>query len=188
MGTQSRHPDGTRTESAGGVSGVRLRRQIAGEWIAAKAEWTWWSSLTFQAPVGEARAKKILFAYHSELARELAQDSGQHFRVAWCMEYQGRDVPHFHTLIDYPTTAIDLGAASLYSEPEEHEVSARWLECRWLSTDSAAGNVHVERYDPARGAAFYLVKGGRWDLCVACPRLPSCRRRVGCTFAREIGW
>jgi hypothetical protein len=188
MDAESRHPDGTRAECSGGVSDARLRRRIEGEWIAAMAEWTWWSSLTFQAPVGEARAKKILFGYLRALAQDLAQESGQHFRAAWCMEYQGRDVPHFHTLIDYPTTEIDLGAARLYGEPEEREVSPAWLECRWLSTDWAAGNVHVERYDPARGAAFYLVKGGRWDLHVACPRLPSCRRRLGCTFARKIGW
>jgi len=184
MGAESRHPDGTRAEGSGGVSDVRSRRQIAGEWIAAKAEWTWWATLTFRGSVGEAHAMKTLYGFLHGLAHE----ARRHFRAAWCMESQKRGALHFHALLDLPVTTIDHGAARLFGDPEEYEFSPTWLEYRWRNTNKAAGNARVQRYDSARAAAFYLVKGGQWDLRVACPRPPSCRRRLGCTFARKDGW
>lgn len=189
MGKESRHPDGTRGDAACGRRldvgrrGGAAATQAAGRWIGQQAEWKWWATLTFKEPVSDGRATKALNLW----LRKLAQAEDRHFMAAWSLETQVNGRPHFHVLLDHPLTTLDSGGASLFNETEVQEIRPEWFSVSWLCADPAAGNARVRKYDPSGGAAFYLVKDGEWDLRVACPRPPECRRRNGCRFSRNLG-
>lgn len=187
MGKESRHPDGTPGDGdrRGNVEVnpcENALRQAAGRWIGQVAEWKWWATLTFKGPVSDGRAINALRRW----LRNLAQAEDRHFVAAWSLEIQRNGRPHFHVLFDHPVTTVDSGAARLFGEAEVHEIQPEWFSVSWLNSDPAAGNARVQKYDPSGGAAFYLVKDGEWDLRVACPRPPQCRRRSGCRFSRNL--
>lgn len=146
----------------------RRRRRAAAEFVRGLAPWTWWIAVTFTGHVSRNTAHRALRVWLSALARS----HGEHLPVAWALEPSYINGWHAHVL-------LACGGAT---------ITAREIEQAWKSAHTRAGIPWLRRYnarhgDPTRGAADYLVKGGEWDVNVACPRPPPCRRRAGCREA-----
>ena len=143
--------------------GVRL--QLAtGAWLHAHRVWTWWATLTFAKPVGPYGATAAVRLWSQLLAKLVMQ----HIWVAWAIEHAG-DGHHVHMLLELP---------------ESSQVQEWSLRSTWRRTSLVAGLSRIERFNPAKGGAWYLVKTQGWDTNVACPRFRCCKRPgTGCVEA-----
>ena len=143
--------------------GVSLQ-YATGSWLHDRRAWTWWATMTFAKPVGWEKAAAAVRRW----AQLLAKQARDHVWVAWATEQAG-DGWHVHLLIEVPGTS---------QLPE-------WaLRSAWRHTTLVAGLTRIERFDPAKGGAWYLVKTQGWDINVACPRFRSCKRPgTGCLVA-----
>lgn len=134
-------------------------RAVASRWIAGQAQWTWWVTLTFRTPVTSETAVKLLRRWLRAVAIELA---GAHVPVAWTLEWQSSGRPHFHVLL------------ALVAEVSGDELLRLWT--RIDRACCARKLARADAFDSSKGAALYMLKGSEWDVNVACPRPPRCRR------------
>jgi hypothetical protein len=138
-------------------------REATGEWLH-KFPWDLFCTPTFRddevaLPIAAERFELFV----RRLARERVK---RHLWIAWFADLQRRGVPHFHVLL-----------GTLKGDPRRVElvdIDGLWV---W-------GDLRATPFD-GRGAAFYGARGHRlWDVNVACPRPPRCRRPgKGCVHA-----
>lgn len=117
-------------------------------------KWNWFTTNTFRNEIHPEASDKTWNLWIHQLNRQIfgarywkrASDG-----VIWArgQEYQRRGVIHFHALIGrIPDSVRRLD----------------WMDC-W---DDLAGFARIEKYDPAKGARFYLgkyvLKGGQVDV------------------------
>jgi hypothetical protein len=141
-----------------GLSGVEKLRQASGAFIADLAAWTHFGTLTFDLPVSDLVAARVL----RDWARAIAREVHVHVWIAWGTERQRRGVLHFHNLFAIPS--------------DGRALTVRAADRLWKHCHRHAGFTRIEPYEPGRGAAWYLSKGGDWDANVACPRPRRCKR------------
>ena len=132
-----------------------------GSFIQTAAKWTWWTTLTFRDEVPDAAANAAARDWLRTIARDV---TGEHtwFAIGRGLRSAGR--PHIHMLLDVDTPLFDADLGNHL----------------WQLADARSGFTQVERYDPERGAAWYLSGHHEWDINVACPRRRACRRARGC--------
>jgi len=115
-------------------------KECWGNLLSGLAEWQWFVTMTFRDRVGEWAAQRRWSRFMTEVQTVTG-------RLDWvrCREYQHwRGVPHYHSLV----TGL----------PDYYWHSA---QCRVLAKEMAndiAGFTRIFEYDPALGAAHYLVK------------------------------
>lgn len=142
----------------------RMPRPLQGEWgqFLNRTKWQWYGTLTFDDYVSPWEARKGLRCWARWIART---HINQHLRIAFAMEKTGKQVWHFHVLIDAPPHLFRPNVAD-----------AKWKTCSW-----AGGFTKLEPFDPDGNAAFYLAKTKSVDVGVVCPRTRKCvRSRSGC--------
>ena len=123
---------------------MRRARKAFGEWLSTP-EWGWYTTQTFKADyVSPKEADRHWYSWFNSL-RVAARAKGLtpscygsaapfYFRVA---EYQDRGTLHFHSLI---------GGVG--------DIRRLLLKDMW----ELCGFARVEKYDPGRGASFYVGK------------------------------
>jgi len=122
---------------------------------------TWYVTLTFKEPKHPESADKAFFRWIRHINESLY---GRRFRerkkgVTYfkCMEYQKRDVIHFHCLIGDPY---------LYKLKRLDFMKAWEYDCH-RSKELVNGYARIDKYDGARGAvnycSKYVSKGGEVD-------------------------
>src|ERR1019366_4145047 len=116
--------------------------------------WRWVVTFTMRAGL---RGDQLLQAFRY-FARGLATNIGEHYAVAFSIEYRnGRDGGHSHAL---------LGGSAVGRVPK------REIERSWKTSDDLAGFSRVARYQPGLGAGLYLAKDPEaWSGGVVCPRV-----------------
>lgn len=132
----------------------RLRESWV-EWISQLEDWEWYCHFTFREPVHPEQANKRYLRFMRDLNRNLYGrrygDKGG--GVPWVrgLEWQQRDVIHFHGLIG--------GGVSVLRRLAYMD---RWNE--------ENGFARIQPYDKEKGAIYYMVKyilkGGEIDLYV----------------------
>ena len=158
-----------RLEAAEGVDAEALWRSVS-HFLGGYAPWSWWVTLTFGDDVSEHAAARAFRDWCTALARRVVHD---HVPVGWAWELQRRGLPAYHALIAVPV---------------ESRFSAALGDAYWKRTHRAAGVTRIERYVRGRGAPWYVAAHRYWDVNVACPRAPVCRRPGrGCVVAR-VPW
>lgn len=122
---------------------------------------SYWVGLTYLVPPPRPVALRDLRRWADCLAKLV----GEHFPLVYAVEGQWRGALHFHVLLATPAAArLTL-----------RQIVTAWPQkVRW-----------AERYDPTRGAAWYLAEKLIWGIMDACPRHASCRRGQGCRAARH---
>jgi len=126
---------------------------------------TWYVTLTFKEPKHPESADKAFFRWIRHINECLY---GRRYReqkkgVTWikCMEYQKRDVIHFHCLIGDP---------HLYKLKRLDFMKAWEYNCH-CSNELVNGFARIFKYDATRGAvnycSKYVLKGGEIDLYVS---------------------
>ena len=146
------------------MSGISNLADATGAFIEAFSDWRYFGTFTFRRTtsehVGARQLRRMLrctamtvFDDHVAFAigggpHELG---GWHYHVLFGPCENSRGIPYSGTI-------------------------ARQIEYAWRSSGKLAGHSRVLKYDPMRGAAFYLAQHDEWDLNVACPRRPKCRR------------
>lgn len=95
--------------------------------------------------------------------RTTAKHANEHVPFAFACGMQTNHRFHHHALLAVPTTATPIGVD--------------WLDFCWRGADRVAHFSRIVRYDPSLGAVRYIAAHqGFWDVNVACPRPPRCRR------------
>jgi len=143
--------------------------------IKSYEPYTWYVTLTFKEPKHPESADKAFFRW-IRLINECLY--GRRYRekkkgVTWikCMEYQKRDVIHFHCLIGdphlYKLKRFDFMKAWEY---DCHPRKAWWYDSD-PDIDLVNGISRIFKYDAARGAvnycSKYVLKGGEIDLYIS---------------------
>lgn len=114
----------------------KLLQEAWGNWLHYQWEWEWFVSLTFRDDhVGTGRANVLWRMWHKQLVKETGKDV-QYVRVTEFQRYRG--IPHYHALI------LNV----------KHVRRLTWKD-RW---DTLAGYARILRFDPKKGAAYYLCK------------------------------
>lgn len=138
--------------------------------LANKAPWERFVTLTFAHPVAAVRAH----GYFRDWARFLAQNVYRsHLTIAWAHGLQARRVIHFHALVAQLDQEAHVEAVQLADAwhkapgPDAALLADAWHE---------GPDVDVQEVHNADGAAAYLTRHPSWDLNVACDRGPKCRR------------
>jgi len=127
--------------------------------------YTWYVTLTFKEPKHPESADKAFFRWIRHINESLY---GRRYRekkkgVTYikCMEYQKRDVIHFHCLIGDP---------HLYKLKRLDYMKAWEFDC-YRSKELVNGFARIFKYDAARGAvnycSKYVLKGGEIDLYIS---------------------
>jgi len=133
--------------------------------IKSYEPFTWYVTLTFKEPKHPESADKAFFRWIRHINESLY---GRRYRekkkgVTYikCMEYQKRDVIHFHCLIGDP---------HLYKLKRLDFMNA-WLTDCYRSKELVNGYARITEYDATRGAvnycSKYVLKGGEIDLYVS---------------------
>ena len=140
-------------------------QRVTAEFIRDLAPWHWFATLTFRTEVTADAAHRAFRTW----ARGVASSAETHVTAAWA--YEARDVRrvlHFHALL----------------APHENvnRIDVRSLSHAWQSYYDS-GEATFSRVYSTEGAADYLAKHPAWDVNVACPRRPECRRAAGCVKA-----
>jgi len=123
---------------------------------------TWYVTLTFKEPKHPESADKAFFRWIRHINECLY---GRRYRekkkgVTWikCMEYQKRDVVHFHCLIGDP---------NLYKLKRLDFMKAWEYDC-YRSKELVNGFARIAEYNAARGAvnycSKYVLKSGEIDI------------------------
>lgn len=141
-------------------------RSETGRFIHNFGDWKWWATLTFRDYVSRGSAMRVFRSWLRTLAKLVYR---HHLRVAWGFELQDREVWHIHLLLETPG-------------PTSPELEGPHLQSVWRAISGICGISKIEPFDTTRGAGWYLSKGTDWDVNVACPRTPRCRRS-GCREA-----
>ena len=126
---------------------------------------TWYVTLTFKEPKHPESADKAFFRWIRHINESLY---GRRYRekkkgVTWikCMEYQKRDVIHFHCL---------LGDPHLYKLKRLDFMKAWEYDC-YRSKELVNGFARIFKYDATRGAvnycSKYVLKGGEIDVYIS---------------------
>ena len=137
--------------------------QATADFIRQRANWEFYVSLSY---VNEVRAP-LAARHFQRFLRSVAKRYGTHVDVAWGEEEQERGAYHHHAL---------LAQRRIESRFETPKVTTHDLDTLWRFTHSSTGHARVVRYKPWRGAAYYMARHQNWDINVACPRRPACRR------------
>jgi len=125
----------------------------------------WYVTLTFKEPKHPESADKAFFRWIRHINECIY---GRRYRekkkgVTWikCMEYQKRDVIHFHCLIGDP---------HLYKLKRFNFMNAWKTDC-YRSKELVNGFATIFKYDATRGAvnycSKYVLKGGEIDLYIS---------------------
>jgi hypothetical protein len=128
---------------------VPSAKQLADESAAFLERWTWcwFATLTFRYETHPEKAMKIFHHWINNLNRSIfgcryTRRPTEGVIWALALEYQRRDVVHFHALIG--------------GIPES--VSKAYWAHLWKKM---AGHAKILTYDPTKGARFYVSKGIR---------------------------
>ena len=135
------------------------------EFIKRFGPFAWYVTLTFKDPKHPEAADKAFFRWIRYINESLY---GRRYRekkkgVTWikCMEYQKRDVIHFHCLIGNP---------HLYKLKRLDFIEAWKSDCH-RSKELVNGYATIYKYNAARGAvnycSKYVLKGGEIDLYIS---------------------
>jgi len=135
------------------------------EFIKRYEPFTWYVTLTFKEPKHPESADKAFFRWIRHINESLY---GRRYRekkkgVTWikCMEYQKRDVIHFHCLIGDP---------HLYKLKRLDYMKAWEYDCHH-SKEMVNGFARIVQYNAARGAvnycSKYVLKGGEIDIHIS---------------------
>lgn len=144
-------------------------RKVGVEWLRT-FEWDSVWTLTFDKYVPRERARQATNRWFQTLAQDVVR---VHFRVAWAVE-QWRLGELFHVHLQLKLLGNDV----VLDNVAAHRA--------WRDSDAAAGYTKPKRY--VRGVCDershepYLGKAADWDVTIACPRPPRCRRAHGCDF------
>jgi len=149
--------------SAGSIKG-ELKEAWA-EFIKRFEPYEWYVTLTFKEPKHPEAADKAFFRWIRHINESLY---GRRFREIKkgvthikCMEYQKRDVIHFHCLIGDP---------HLYKLKRLDFMKAWEFDC-YRSKELVNGYARIFKYDAARGAvnycSKYVLKGGEIDVYIS---------------------
>lgn len=158
-------------EPAPDRSRLTRRQRIVAKWFQAFASvaggFTHWTTLTFNEWVYAARAKHVTDRW----LRRIAERAGQHYRYVYVIEQEGREAWHLHLLAAFP-------------EGFDHRLG----HALWVGLDRRAGFTDIERFHRGGGAAFYVAsKRSEFEVGIACPRRPCCRRAgKGCIAVRRL--
>lgn len=113
------------------------------DWIAELEDWEWYCHFTFREPVHPEQANKRYLRFIKDLNRHLfGRKYGDHGQgVPWvrALEWQKRDVIHFHALIG--------GGVSV-------ERRLTYMD-KWNEEN---GFARILPYDKKKGAIYYMVK------------------------------
>jgi len=132
--------------------------------------YTWYVTLTFKEPKHPESADKAFFRWIRHINECLY---GRRYRekkkgVTYikCMEYQKRDVIHFHCLIGDP---------HLYKLKRWDFMKAWEYDC-YRSKELVNGYARIFKYNAARGAvnycSKYVLKGGEIDIYISPEQWP----------------
>ncbi len=146
--------------------GVDLRAAAA-EFLQRFAPWTHFVTVTYR----EDRTPYALGLDVRSLVRELAGELREHVPVAFAWGHQRNGLLHGHLLLAWP--------------PGAPWAPERRLRHGWWALSGS--HVQCLPFDPRRPAGDYLAGHDGWEVNVACPRLPRCRRGPGCREAR-VPW
>jgi len=135
------------------------------EFIKRYEPYTWYVTLTFKEPKHPESADKAFFRWIRHINKCLY---GRRYRekkkgVTYikCMEYQKRDVIHFHCLIGDP---------HLYKLKRFDFIEAWKFDC-YRSKELVNGYATIYKYNAARGAvnycSKYVLKGGEIDVYIS---------------------
>lgn len=159
--------------SAAPIAPPKSLAQEKADWIRGFAPWEVFGSFSYKYETSEVVAQK----HFKKFLGSIAKRYGVHVSVATGEDYQARDAYHHHFLI----APIRQEAIS-----EIPSVTIRDLEILWQDTHPFTGHARIVRYDPSRGAAYYLAKHQECGITVACPRHLPCRRpKKGCRVLRS---
>lgn len=119
------------------------------EWIREIANWQLFLTLTFRHPIGEERALGVLYAFIHGLNKKTfgkryrRKVGRSYFSFVHAIEYQKRDVIHFHALID-------------------KRIPIRFARALW---EKWAGFIYIEKIKNKRDVTSYVskyvLKGGQ---------------------------
>ena len=139
-------------------------KQAEGGFLNNLYPWTHWATLTLREGISA-------FAFDASLRRffkSIARVCDDHIPFGYGVGHQLREVLHAHVLLVLPTNVTDPDLL---------------VKTQWRGAHHLAGNTDIRVFDGDRGAAWYTVKHRSWDVNVACPRPPRCRRKRGCIEA-----
>lgn len=145
---------------------LRLRGE-ANRFLSEAAPWRHFATLTSAHDLSDST---ILAAFRA-WAQRLARAHSAHLSVGFVFAPQARGALHVHALL-------------APAEPVEQEIIAPALVAAW-----PLGSATARPIDAPVVAANYLLEHvdltdhdirRAWDLNVACPREPRCRRRRSC--------
>lgn len=127
-------------------------REAWGTWLSG-FRWDWYCTMTFRYQVHPEQAAKRWARW----VRRLEKKTRQAVRWARALEYQKRGVIHYHALIYFGPQGV------IFGDPGPRRLT--WMD-RWQEIGD--GYARIVRYDPQRGAGFYLgkyvAKGGEVDI------------------------
>jgi len=145
------------------------------EFIKRYEPFTWYVTLTFQEPKHPESADKAFFRWIRHINESLY---GRRYRerkkgVTWfkCLEYQKRDVIHFHCLLAdphlYKLKRLDFMKAWEYNcHPRK-----AWAYDSNPDIELVNGYARIFKYDATRGAvnycSKYVLKGGEIDAYIS---------------------
>jgi hypothetical protein len=135
--------------------------------------WDYWATLTYAVPLPEFAAAAHIRAWCQSAATDVFES---HICLILVSDLQERGAMHHHCLI----ALVDKNARRLPMRKAAIE-----LRDAWLDGDSRAGFTRFTKYDPARGAPWYLARHrGDWSIPEFCSRAPLCRRQR----CRKVAW
>lgn len=159
--------------SAAPIALSRELVQTRADWIRGFAPWEVFGTFSYKYETSEVAAQK----HFKKFLGSIAKLYGVHVSVATGEDYQARGAYHHHFLIAPMREEVITKIPS---------VTIRDLETLWQDTHSSTGHARIVRYDPSRGAAYYLAKHQDLGITVACPRHLPCRRpKKGCRVLRS---
>jgi len=135
------------------------------EFIKRYEPFTWYVTLTFKEPKHPESADKAFFRWiryiNGSLYGRRYREKKKGVTYIKCMEYQKRDVVHFHCLIGDP---------NLYKLKRLDFMKAWEYDC-YRSKELVNGYARIYEYNAARGAvnycSKYVLKGGEIDIYIS---------------------
>ncbi len=135
------------------------------EFIKRYEPFSWYVTLTFKEPKHPESADKAFFRWiryiNGSLYGRRYREKKKGVTYIKCMEYQKRDVVHFHCLI---------GAPNLYKLKRLDFMKAWEYDC-YRSKELVNGYARIYEYNAARGAvnycSKYVLKGGEIDIYIS---------------------
>lgn len=132
-------------------------RQAWVEWISTLDDWQWFAHFTFREPIHPEQANKRFLRFTRDMNRNLfGRRYGEEGKgVTWVrgLEYQKRDVIHFHVLYG--------GGVGVLRR-------LTYVDKWWNDNNKSISR--IQPYNKNKGAVYYMtkyvVKGGEMDIYI----------------------